>query len=96
MIWEILVFQICPAPSPPLPLQDYADLHVLAVSLLALCLEEGGQMAALQASDTLQQLLGHISNGSGPEMKRNAVRVAPQQLQIISTLQSIIVIVQIM
>ena len=67
-----------PPPSLPLPPslspQDYGDLHVLAVSLLALCLVNADSMVALQRSGCLQQLLGHITDSTNTEMKRNAVR----------------------
>ena len=52
--------------------KDFADLHVLAVSVLSLCLEDAESMVALQSSDCLQQLLQHIRDSSDPEMKGNA------------------------
>ena len=47
---------------------------MLAVSLLALCLVNADSMVALQRSGCLQQLLGHITDSTSTEMKRNAVR----------------------
>jgi len=47
---------------------------VLAVSLLTLCLVNADSMVALQRSGCLQQLLGHITDSTSTEMKRNAVR----------------------
>ena len=47
---------------------------MLAVSLLALCLVNADSMVALQRSGCLQQLLGHITDSTNTEMKRNAVR----------------------
>ena len=54
--------------------KDCSDLHVLAVSVLSLCLDDAESMVALQSSGCLQQLLQHITNSSSPEMKRHAAK----------------------
>ena len=54
--------------------KDCSDLHVLAVSVLSLCLEDAQSMVALQSSDCLQQLLQHIADSSSPDMKCQAAK----------------------
>ena len=53
---------------------DYSDLHVLAVSVLSLCLNDAESMVALQSSGCLQQLLQHITSATTPDMKKHAAR----------------------
>ena len=53
--------------------QDYADLHVVALSVLARCLEDTENMQALQSSGCLNKLLEHIKDSSLAELKQNAV-----------------------
>ena len=54
-------------------LQEYADLHVVALSVLARCLEDTENMQALQSSGCLNKLLEHIKDSSLAELKQNAV-----------------------
>lgn len=54
--------------------KDCSDLHVLAVSVLSLCLDDAESMVALQSSGCLQQLLQHITSSTSPDMKRHAAR----------------------
>lgn len=53
--------------------REWSDLHTLAVSVLALILEEADSMAALQSSDLLQQLLTHIRQSTVNEAKKQSV-----------------------
>ena len=55
--------------------QDYADLHVVALSVLARCLEDTQNMQALQSSGCLNKLLEHVKDSSSAELKQNAVSV---------------------
>lgn len=55
------------------PIQDYGDLHETCVGVLALCLEEGEGMSALQGSNCLATLLEHVGTGSTTGMRRSAV-----------------------
>lgn len=54
-------------------IQDYGDLHERCVGVLALCLEEGGGMSALQGSNSLATLLEHVATGGSTGMRRSAV-----------------------
>lgn len=54
--------------------KEYADLHVLGVSVLSLCLEDAESMVALQGSGCLQQLLQHITESNSADMKRHAAK----------------------
>lgn len=51
--------------------KDCADLHVLAVEVLGLCLGDTDSMSILQGSGCLQQLLTHISESSSQQMKKH-------------------------
>lgn len=53
--------------------QDCSDLHVSAMEVLSVCLEDTEQMVALQSSGCLRELMTHTSSSTLPEMKRNAV-----------------------
>lgn len=54
--------------------KDCSDLHVLALSVLSLCLDDAESMVALQSSGCLQQLLQHITSSTSPDMKQHAAR----------------------
>lgn len=51
-----------------------ADLHVLTVEVLSLCLAEASSTTALQGSNCLEKLLVNITESSDPIMKKNATR----------------------
>lgn len=53
--------------------KDWSDLHTLAVSVLGLLLEEADNMAALQGSGLLQQLLAHIRESELTNVKKQSV-----------------------
>ena len=53
--------------------QDWADLHVVALSVLARCLEDTENMQALQSSGCLNKLLEYIKDSASAELKQNAV-----------------------
>ena len=57
--------------------QEYSSLHTQAVQALALCLEDTANMAAIQSSGCLKQLLIHVAESTVPDMKRNAVCPTP-------------------
>ena len=65
----------CGAVTGILNPQDYADLHVVALSVLARCLEDTQNMQALQSSGCLNKLLEHVKDSSSAELKQNAVSV---------------------
>ena len=52
--------------------KECADLHVLAVEVLSLCLGDATSMSVLQGSGSLQQLLSHILTSTDPIMKKNS------------------------
>ena len=54
-------------------MQEWDDLHVLAIDVLALCLVEDKGMEALHSSDCLQRLLESIKESQVPQMKTKAV-----------------------
>ena len=54
--------------------KDCSDLHVLAMSVLSLCLDDAESMVALQSSGYLQQLLQHITESNSPDMKKHAAK----------------------
>lgn len=51
--------------------KDCTDLHVLAVEVLGLCLEDTDSMSILQGSGCLQQLLCHITESTNQQMKKH-------------------------
>lgn len=53
--------------------ESYADLHVLAVEVLGMCLGDTDSMSVLQGSGCLQQLLAHITDSSSQLMKKHAI-----------------------
>ena len=53
--------------------ESYADIHVLAVEVLGLCLGDTDSMSILQGSGCLQQLLAHITDSSSQLMKKAAI-----------------------
>lgn len=53
--------------------QDFADLHVVALSVLARCLEDTENMQALQSSGCLNKLLEYVKDSTSAELKQNAV-----------------------
>lgn len=52
--------------------KDCADLHMLAVEVLGLCLADTNSMSVLQGSGCLHKLLSHISDSSNQQMKKHA------------------------
>lgn len=53
--------------------ESYADLHVLAVEVLGLCLGDTDSMSIMQGSGCLHQLLAHITDSSSQLMKKHAI-----------------------
>lgn len=54
--------------------KECADLHVLGVEVLGLCLGDTSSMSVLQGSGCLHQLISHITESSSQEMKQHATR----------------------
>lgn len=52
--------------------QDCADLHVLGVEVLGLCLGDTNSMSVLQGSGCLHQLISNITESSNQQMKKQA------------------------
>ncbi len=53
--------------------QDWNDLHVLAIDVLALSLMENKGIEALHSSNCLKRLLDSINDSQIPQMKMKAV-----------------------
>lgn len=53
--------------------QECADVHVLAVEVLSLCLGNANSMTVLQGSGCLHQLLSHITESANQLMKKHAI-----------------------
>ena len=52
--------------------KECADLHVLGVEVLGLCLGDTDSMFVLQGSGCLHQLVSNITDSSNPLMKKHA------------------------
>lgn len=62
--------------------KEWSDLHTLAVSVLALILEEADSMVALQGSDMMQKLLTHIRESTVNEVKKQSVSLKKNKFSI--------------
>ena len=62
--------------------QDWSDLHLLAVSVMSLCLLADGGMEALHSSDCLQKFLLGIKDSTLPSVQAKAVSIETVQLSV--------------